>query len=84
MSYYNAGSDPNSDEISVLESTKVIIDMTTNRNIRYTKMDMEFLMPVDSAATFMHVCKAEVETAGRNLPCLTPDWTNSLVKYGSV
>ena len=83
MSFYDSATNPQADEVSVLESTKVLIDMTTNRNVMYTKMDMEWLMPVDTNNAYMHVCKAEIESAGKNLPCLTPEWTNTLIEYES-
>ena len=83
MSYYDSGTNAQAEEVSVLESTKVLIDMTTTRNVMYDKMDIEWLMQLATDSPYMHVCKAEIESAGQNLPCLTPEWTNTLIEYES-
>ena len=85
MSYYNV-LDIADDEYSVGESAKLMIDMTTIRNTMYNRMNLEFLMPVETGTkeTFMHICKVEIETAGKNIPCLMPDWTNQHVEYLST
>lgn len=78
MQYYDGN-----DVIDVTGVTKVLVDMTTSRNFTYDQMDVEFLMPKGSIETYFHVCRVEIESVGKNIPCLTPDWYNDRIQYTS-
>jgi len=74
MRYYDSN-----DLIDVTAVTKVFINMTTYPNITYDKMHTEFIMPTTSMT--VHVCRAELASVGRNMPCLTPEWYNNRFQY---
>lgn len=78
MQYYD-----NNDVIDVTQVTKVIVSMNTSRNVTLDQMDMEFLVPMGTTDSYFHVCKVEISSVGKNIPCLLPDWYNDRMQYFS-
>ena len=82
MSFYDGN-----DLVSVMGSTKVVVDMVTARNITYDVMDMEFLMPVGSFGnenySYFHICRVDISFNGKNMPCMTPEWYGKMMEYNS-
>lgn len=78
MSFYDAN-----DNVPVTGSTKVIMNMTTSRNISYDAMDLEFLMPTGTEYSFFHLCRVDIVSNGKNMPCMTPERYGDLIEYTS-
>lgn len=76
MQYYD-----NNDVIDVKRVTKVIVSVTTSRNVTLDKMDLEFLVPKGTSDSYFHMCKVEISSVGRNMPCFTPAWYNDRIQY---
>ncbi|KAJ8301559.1 hypothetical protein KUTeg_020546 [Tegillarca granosa] len=71
------------ENVNVGTATKVYLDVTTNRSVTYPMMDIEFIMPVGNFSAKFSVCRARMISAGKNLPCVTPEWINSKITYAS-
>ena len=71
------------ENVLVGTATRIKLEITTNSSVIYPIMDLEYIMPVGNLSTKVSVCKARVESAGKNLPCVSPDWINSKVTYAS-
>lgn len=71
------------DVVDVNSVTKIYVDMTTMRNISYDVMDMQFLVPKGTTESYFHLCRAEIVSVGKNMPCMTPGWYNNYMQYFS-
>lgn len=71
------------ENVNVGTATKVYLDVTTNRSVIYPMMDIEFIMPVGNFSAKFTVCRARILSAGKNLPCVTPEWINKQITYES-
>lgn len=71
------------DNVDVGAATKVYYDVTTNRDVTYPKMNIEAIMPLGNLSTKLSICRARMTSVGRNLPCVEPEWINSLFTYSS-
>lgn len=72
-----------SENVNVGAATKVYYDVTTNRGITYPKMNIEAIMPLGNSSTKLSICRARMTSAGKNLPCVEPEWINSMFTYSS-
>lgn len=71
------------ENVEVGTATRAQLEITTNRSVSYPMMNMEFIMPLGNTSTKLSICRARMLSAGRNLPCVAPDWINSQVIYQS-
>ncbi|XP_061187043.1 uncharacterized protein LOC133195201 [Saccostrea echinata] len=69
--------------VEVGTATRAQLEITTNRSVSYPMMNMEFIMPLGNTSTKLSICRARMLSAGRNLPCVSPDWINTQVTYQS-
>ncbi|XP_070193766.1 uncharacterized protein [Littorina saxatilis] len=58
-----------------------LVTISTKRNTVYSPFDLEALMPNSTGATQVSVCKVQVASVGKNLPCLVPSAINSSISY---
>ncbi|XP_067685457.1 uncharacterized protein [Haliotis asinina] len=79
MQYTSGG-----ENVYVGSASKVALEITTARNVLLPVMDIEFIMPNDTASdghSPITICRTEVISAGRNLPCATKSVINKAVQY---
>lgn len=69
--------------VEVGTATRAQLEIVTNRSVSYPMMNMEFIVPLGNTSTKLSICRARMLSAGRNLPCVAPDWINSKVTYRS-
>ena len=69
--------------VEVGTATRAQLEIVTNRSVSYPMMNMEFIVPLGNTSTKLSICRARMLSAGRNLPCVAPDWINSKDTYRS-
>lgn len=70
------------DSVSIDATERIELDITLKKGIQYTKMDIEFVMPIAEDALFS-VCRVEVEKPGANVFCIKENLVNSQAEYKS-
>lgn len=71
------------EEVNVGAATKVYYDITTNRDVTYPQMNIEAIMPLGNTTAKLSICRARMTSVGKNLPCVAPEWINTLFTYSS-
>lgn len=71
------------ENINVGAATKVYYDVTTNRDVTYPMMNIEAIMPLGNTSAKLSICRARLTRVGKNLPCVAPEWINTLFTYSS-
>ncbi|XP_055958297.1 uncharacterized protein LOC126827499 [Patella vulgata] len=63
------------------EAVTVLYEITTPKDETFPMFDMEFIAPNSSDTPKVSICRAEVHTIGKNIPCMSKDGINSKWQY---
>ncbi|XP_041348817.1 uncharacterized protein LOC121368242 [Gigantopelta aegis] len=78
--------DVGSEYVEVGTATTFVYEMKTKRDVKYPMMDIEFIMPNDTAGdgkTPISICRTEIKSVGKNIVCLTKSVVNKAIVYDS-
>ncbi|KAK6175217.1 hypothetical protein SNE40_013725 [Patella caerulea] len=70
-----------SGNVRVNEAVTVLYEITTPKDETFPMFDMEFIAPNSSDTPKVSICRAEVHSVGKNIPCMTKDGINSKWQY---
>ncbi|KAL5014773.1 hypothetical protein ScPMuIL_009043, partial [Solemya velum] len=69
------------DSVSIGATERIELDIILKKNVQYSKMDIEFVLPIRDLTPQLTVCRVEIEEPGDNVFCVKKNIVNNNVKY---
>ena len=59
---------------------QVDVEISLPADMQLPTFDLEYLMPYDDTESLAHICRVEVVSTGKNVPCVTPEWADAVTQ----